>query len=130
MKKLAVLLALAFAASLTSAFAAQDKAAEKPAAKSTEKSTAAKPAGKTHEVQAEIVSVDATAKTVTIKAEPENKTVPVDEKAITAVKELKPGQKATLICRDNEKGEHQAIAGVKADASAKTSTKPSTSDKK
>ena len=102
MKKFALLLALVFAAGIA---VAQEKKAEH-----------AKPAGKTHEVSAEIVSVDAVAKTVTIKGDMENKTVPVDDKALAAVKDLKAGQKVTLICRDNEKGEHQAVAGVKAEA--------------
>jgi hypothetical protein len=37
----------------------------------------------------------------------------VDAKAVASVKELKAGDKVTLICRDNEKGELQAVAGVK-----------------
>ena len=104
MKKLALLLALAVVAVPAMA---QEKKEAKPAEK-----TAAAPA-KTHEVTAEVVSVDATAKTITIKGEAGNKTVPVDEKAIAQVKELKAGQPATLICRDDEKGAHQAVAGVK-----------------
>jgi hypothetical protein len=52
------------------------------------------------------------AKTVTIKADPANKTLPADEKAIAALKD-KTGKKVTLICRDNEKGEHVSVVGVK-----------------
>ena len=37
----------------------------------------------------------------------------MDEKAAMAVKALKPGDKTTLICRDTEKGEHQAVTGIK-----------------
>lgn len=115
MKKFALLLSFVFVAGL--AYAQEAKKAEP--AKPAEKAEAAKPAekapaAKTHEVAAEVVSFDATAKTLTIKGEKENKTVPVDEKALASVKALKAGEKATLICRDNEKGEHVAIAGVKA----------------
>lgn len=101
MKKFALLLAFVFAAGVA---VAEEKKAE------------AKAAGKTHEVATEIVSVDATAKTVTIKGEAGSQTVPVQEKALAAVKDLKAGQKVTLICQDDEKGAHQAVAGVKAEA--------------
>ena len=32
---------------------------------------------------------------------------------------MKPGDKTTLLCRDNAKGEHQAVAGVKPTHAAK-----------
>ena len=35
---------------------------------------------------------------------------------LAAVKDLKAGQKVTLLCHDNDKGEHQGVAGVKAAA--------------
>jgi hypothetical protein len=94
MKKFALLLAFVFAAGLA----------------------VAGDAAKTHEVSAEIVSVDPVAKTVTIKGDQGNKTVPVEEKAVAQVKDLKAGQKVTLICKDDEKGAHQAVAGVKVEA--------------
>jgi hypothetical protein len=78
---------------------------------------------KTHEVSAEIVSVDPVAKTVTIKGDQGNKTVPVEEKAVAQVKDLKAGQKVTLICKDDEKGAHQAVAGVKVEAAKPTEQK-------
>jgi glucose/arabinose dehydrogenase len=88
---------------------AQDaKAAKTEAIAKTESS-----ATKTHEVEAEIVSYDAAKKTLTIKGTPDNKTVPVDAKAVASVKDLKAGEKVTLLCRDNDKGEHQGVAGVK-----------------
>jgi general stress protein 26 len=90
------------------AFTEEAKKAEQ--AKAPEKAAAMK----SHEANVEIVSVAADGKTITIKGEKENKTYPVDEKAIAAVKKLKAGEKATLLCRDNEKGEHVAVAGVKA----------------
>jgi redox-sensitive bicupin YhaK (pirin superfamily) len=119
MKKFAFLLSLVFVTGL--AYAQETKQAEptKPAEKAAPAKHAEKaPAAKTHEVVAEVVSFDANAKTLTVKGEKENMTVPVDEKALASVKALKAGEKATLICRDNEKGEHVAIAGVKHAAKA------------
>ncbi|HYO46345.1 MAG TPA: hypothetical protein VEY33_06605 [Gemmatimonadota bacterium] len=112
MKKIALVFALVGVAGIS---AAQDT---NPVVAKTEKVQAtvkAEPAmaAKTHEVEAEIVSYDATAKTLTIKGTPDNKIVPVDANGVASVKELKAGDKVTLLCRDNEKGEHQAIAGVK-----------------
>ncbi len=104
MKKLALLLSLVFVA----AVGAEEP--KKEVAKAGEKAVTVK----THEVQAEVVSVAPDGKSLTIKSETGDKTVPVDEKAATAVKALKAGDKATLICRDSEKGEHQAVTGVKA----------------
>ena len=99
---------------------------DQSAAQPTTQTMAAKPAEKAatvakekiHEVAAEIVSVDATTKTITLKGEKENKTVSVDDKALASIKDLKAGQKVTLLCRDNEKGEHLSVAGVKAEAKA------------
>ena len=72
----------------------------------------AKPAvAKTHVVEAEVVSADATAKTLTIKGDP-NKTMPVDTAAASHLKTLKAGEKVKLTCRDNDKGEHQAISHI------------------
>jgi hypothetical protein len=68
---------------------------------------------KTHDVEAEVVSADATAKTLTIKGELQNKTVPVEGKATAQLKDLKPGEKVTLSCRDNDMGEHQAVVAIK-----------------
>jgi hypothetical protein len=107
MKKLAMLIALVFVAGLA---AAQET---KPAAPAKDAPKATVAAAKTHDVEAEVVSYDAAKKTLTIKGDPENKMVPVDAKAVASVKDLKAGQKVTLICRDNEKGEHEAVTGVK-----------------
>jgi Ser-tRNA(Ala) deacylase AlaX len=108
MKNLVLLAALAFAGS---AFAQETKAPAKPAHPAHATKAAAV---KTHEVEAEIVSVDATAKTVTIKADPENKTVPVQGKALAHLASHKAGDKVTLVCLDNDKGEHQAVVDFKA----------------
>ena len=80
------------------------------------KSTAA--AAKTHVVEAEVVSADATAKTLTIKGDP-NKTMPVDAAAVASLKNVKAGEKVKLTCRDNDKGEHQAITHITAEKAAK-----------
>lgn len=70
--------------------------------------------GKTHEVTAEVVAVDAAAKTITIKDDSgENKTVPVMDGAVESLKNLKAGDKVVLTCQDNDKGEHQGVKAIK-----------------
>jgi len=102
MKKITLLLsALFIVAGVASASQATSPAA--PAAKAA--------VAKTHVVEAEVVSADVTAKTLTIKGDP-NKTMPVDDAAVTHLKTLKAGEKVKLTCRDNEKGEHQAITHI------------------
>jgi hypothetical protein len=84
------------------------------AAQATAPAKPAKPMAttmKTHVVEAEVVSADATAKTVTIKGDP-NKTMPVEGMAVSHLKDLKAGEKVKLTCRDNEMGEHQAITHI------------------
>ena len=66
---------------------------------------------KTHVVEAEVVSADATAKTLTIKGDP-NKTVAVDASAVSSLKSLKAGEKVKLTCRDSAKGEHEAVTHI------------------
>jgi hypothetical protein len=130
MKKFALLLSFVFVAGLTVAEEAkkaeaaktpeQAAAAKVEAKASTAKAVAEK--GKTHEVTAEVVSVDAEKNTITIKGDKENKTAPVDAKLAVALKSVKAGDKVTLTCWDNAKGEHEkviAIAPVKAAAPAK-----------
>jgi len=71
-------------------------------------------AGKTHEMKGEVVSVDLTGKMLTFKDEKgENKTAPVLGNAADMLKTLKAGDKITLTCQDNEKGEHQGISAIK-----------------
>jgi hypothetical protein len=71
-------------------------------------------AGKKHEMKAEIVSVDMAGKMITVKDEKgESKTVPVMGDAVNMLKDLKAGEKVTLECQDNEKGEHQGVVGIK-----------------
>ena len=110
MKKIAVLLSFVLAAGVAYA---QDAAKTAAPAKASEYS-----AVKTHEMTAEVVSIDAMKNTITVKGELGNKTAPVEGKALATLKNVKPGEKVTLICRDNEKGEHQAVTEIKPAAKA------------
>lgn len=74
--------------------------------------------GKTHvvNVNAEFVSYDAKAKTITIKDEKgQMSTARVEGKATGEVAQLhlKNGDHVMLTCRDNAKGEHQTVTGIK-----------------
>jgi len=80
--------------------------AEEPKAKASDDKA------KTHQVEAEVVSVDATAKTLTIKGDPKNKTVTVDATATDTLGSLKAGDKVKLTCRDSATGEHQAVTKI------------------
>jgi hypothetical protein len=72
-----------------------------------------KPAMQSHDVAAEIVSVNAEAKTVTIKdAKGGTATVPVEGEAVARLKQLVAGDQVTMTCRDNDKGEHQAVSKI------------------
>src|SRR5712691_262293 len=117
MKKFALLLSLIFvAAGVTNAAAAKKTSSHKAHAEAK-----AEAKGKTHVVEAEVVSTDVDKKTLTIKGEKENKTVPVDEKAVASLKDAKPGDKVALTCWDNAKGEHEKIVAV---ATGKPMAKP------
>jgi ABC-type Fe3+-hydroxamate transport system substrate-binding protein len=106
MKKLALLMSFAFVAGV--AVAQEPKPAPEAA-----KAHAAH-AAKNHDIQAEVVSVDMEKNTLTIKGETGDKTVPVEGKGIAALKTVKAGDKLTLTCKDNDKGEHQAVVDIKA----------------
>jgi hypothetical protein len=99
MKKLALLLSALLVASGASF-------AEEPKAKAGDDKAA-----KTHVVEAEVVSADATGKTLTIKGDP-NKTVTVDASAAATLGSLKAGDKVKLTCRDSATGEHEAVAKI------------------
>ena len=109
MKKLMLLLSVLLVAGVASAAQATGPAK----AKST-----ATAAVKTHTLEAEVVSADASAKTLTIKGDP-NKTVPVDATAVASLKSLKPGEMVKLTCRDNAAGEHQAITHIAVESAKK-----------
>jgi len=69
---------------------------------------------KKHDVPAEVVSVDAAAKTITIKGDDgQPKTVPVSGDAVKSLETVKAGDKVVLTCMDNEKGEHQSVTAIK-----------------
>ncbi len=70
-------------------------------------------AGKTHDMNATVVSVDLEGKKITIKDEKgETKTAPVLDKAVESLKGVKAGDKVKLTCQDNEKGEHQGVIAI------------------
>jgi hypothetical protein len=110
MKKLALLCSFAFVAGVAGAQDTKPANPEKVAAMAAEK---------THEVKAEVVSFDAVKSTLTIKGDKENKTVPVEGKAMAALKDVKPGAKLTLVCKDDAAGMHQAVVDVKPAADKK-----------
>ena len=110
MKKTALLLSALFVVAGV-ASAAQTTTATKPAKPATAKAATVK----THVVEAEVVSADSTASTLTIKGEKENAILKVDASATSQLKALKAGEKVKLTCRDNDKGEHEAITHIVAE---------------
>ena len=113
MKKFALLLSLVFVAGVAVADEAKKPEAPKApeqavAAKTEAKAEAAKPVadkGKTHEVTAEVVSVDATKNTITLKGEkgkPRLRWTP-RPRALSRPEGRRQGH---LTCWDNAKGEH------------------------
>jgi ABC-type Fe3+-hydroxamate transport system substrate-binding protein len=112
MKKFALLLSVVFAAGL--AVAQEQKEAPTTTTTTTTTTTKAPATVKLHDVNAEFVSADSAKKTITIKAEDgSEKTAPVEGKAVASLKGLKSGEKIIVTCRDNEKGEHQAVTAIK-----------------
>jgi len=70
--------------------------------------------GKTHDMKGEVVSVDATAKTLTFKDEKgESHTAPLLGAAVEEAKSLKQGDKITCTCQDSDKGEHEGVKAIK-----------------
>ncbi len=107
MKKLVVTLCALFAVAVV-ASASQATAASKPApAKAAPVMTV-----KTHIVEAEVVSADTVAKTLTVKSDKGESTMKVVGAAAMRLKTLKAGEKVKLTCRDNDKGEHEAITHI------------------
>ncbi|MCX6544024.1 MAG: hypothetical protein NTV05_06365 [Acidobacteria bacterium] len=102
MKKIPVFfVALALAASVASA--------QGPTVKT--KSTTVK--ATTHPVSAEVVSSDAAAKTITLKVGDKSVTMPVQGKAIAELASFKAGDRVTATCKDDAKGQHEAITNIK-----------------
>ena len=127
MKKLTMLLSVLLAAGL--AYAGDDKKVDAKETKAAVKAEAkdvkaevkaeakdAKAALQTHEVDAEVVSVDSQKGTITIKTEKGESTAPVEGKAQASLKDVKPGQKITVVCRDDDKGGHKAVTEIKTKA--------------
>ena len=74
-----------------------------------------------HGATADVVTVDTVKKTVTLKEDKGNLTLPVEGKALSSYAALKPGEKCAVVFRDNTKGMHQAIVEIKQEATpAKT----------
>ena len=70
--------------------------------------------GKSHEAKVEVVSVNLDTKELTFKTDSgETKTAVALGKAVDTLKTLKAGDKVTLTCSDNEKGEHLGISDIK-----------------
>jgi hypothetical protein len=46
-------------------------------------------------------------------------TMPCEGKAVAELKSVKVGEKVDVVCQDNDKGEHQAVVGIKAAKPAK-----------
>ncbi len=116
MKKFALLLsALLVAGAAYASQATTAPAKMKEPAKST--------AMKTHTIEAEVVSADATAKTLTIKTDKGDQTVPVEGAAVSELKSVKAGEKVKLTCRDNAQGEHQAITKIHAEKEKSSTAK-------
>jgi hypothetical protein len=115
MKKLGLSLAALLA---TAAFGwAQATATQAPAEKPAETKAApeakAAPKTTTHKVEAEVVSADVEKKTLTVKTADGEKTAPVGPLAMYRLKKVKAGDKVTLTCKDNEKGEHLEISFIR-----------------
>lgn len=137
MKKLT--LALAVSLAMPALAMAQAPEAAKPAEKATEAKPADKPAEtkpapklKSHKLEAEVVSADVEKKTLTFKVEGAEKTAPVGPLAAYRLKKVKAGDKVTLTCKDDEKGEHQEIAIIRpvTPPAAPADAKPATTEKK
>jgi uncharacterized protein (UPF0333 family) len=128
MKKPTMLLAVLLAASLAYAEGGKDKKDKdttheavsdvKDAAKGVKNEIKDVVTDKTHEVEAEVVSVDSAKSTITLKTEKGESTAPVEGKAQASLKDVKPGQKITAVCRDDEKGAHKAVTEIKLKTSA------------
>lgn len=70
--------------------------------------------GKTHEVSAEIVSIDMENMTLTFKTDDGEKTAPVMKEAKANLDKVKTGDMVVLTCMDTEDGQHEGIVKIKA----------------
>lgn len=82
----------------------------------------ARPASTTHMLNAEFVAYDVKTKTMTVKDDKgQTSSAPLQGRAIKEIGRLhlKAGDHLMVTCRDNAKGEHQAVIDIKP-ASSKT----------
>jgi hypothetical protein len=100
----------------------QQPAAQQPATSSD------KAAGATKEIMAEVVSTDPVAKTITVlkregmASDPAAQTtLPVEAKALTALKTVTPGEKVKLVCRTSA-GKETAVTSIEKADKSKSST--------
>jgi hypothetical protein len=111
MKKLALVFSLLVAAGLVYAQTPPYPQEQPP----TKADPAMAKSEKSQHIEAEVVSVDATAKTITFKkdmgAEPQ--TLPVEGKALTALKDVMTGQKYRLFCKNDTAGSPKSIVDIK-----------------
>ena len=71
-------------------------------------------------VDAQIVSVDSSKHTLTIRGDKANTTLPVEGKALSSLSNLRPGEAVKLAYRNDGKGQHVAVTEVTAAAMAPT----------
>ena len=110
MKKFAVLMSLVFAAGL--AFA-QEPQPGQPAPKAPEKAYGQAEKAQKNEVTGEVVSLDTVKKTITFKSEMGvEKTLPAEGSAVDTLKDLKTGDKVTISCAVDEKGQPKAATRI------------------
>jgi len=73
-----------------------------------------------HEMNVSFVSCDAKAMTMTFKMDDgQSKTAPMMEKVAKSCPTMKAGTMVTLTCKDNDKGEHEAVSDMKTAMAAK-----------
>ena len=70
--------------------------------------------GKTHDMKAEVVSMDMKTNMITLKDEKgETKTAPVLEPARASLRTLKAGDHVLVTCQDDDKGQHQGVSAIR-----------------
>jgi hypothetical protein len=109
MKKLAMLVSFALAAGV--AFA-QEPQPGQPAPKAPEKAYGQAEKAQKNEVTGEVVALDTVKKTITFKSDKGEKTLPAEGAAADVLKDLKTGDKVTISCSVDEKGEPKAATRI------------------
>ena len=110
MKKLAMLVSFALAAGV--AFA-QEPQPGQPAPKAPEKAYGQAEKAQKNEVTGEVVALDTVKKTITFKSDlGVEKTLPAEGAAADVLKDLKTGDKVTISCSVDERGEPKAATRI------------------